>query len=130
MTGTETFDPDQAPMAFDRTAGWSYFRDAGPVAACNGDFYLTSLEAVQFAQKHPEVFSSAEAFDMLGSPLPLIPIAVDPPDHKRFRKVLDPMLAPRVINEMEDELRRQVVELIDGFAASGSCDIVVDLARL
>ncbi|MEY2570149.1 MAG: hypothetical protein QOE63_499, partial [Acidimicrobiaceae bacterium] len=45
-------------------------------------------------------------------------------------KVLDPMLAPRVINEMEDELRRQVGELIDAFADKGSCDIVADLARL
>lgn len=118
------------PMAFDRSEGWDALRAAGDVFEAEGTWYLTSLDAVQFAQRHPDIFSSAKAFDLLGSPLPLIPIAVDPPDHARFRKVLDPMLAPRVINQMEDELRRQVGELVDVFAARGSCDIVADLGRL
>jgi cytochrome P450 len=117
-------------MARDRTAGWAYFREAGPVFEAGDAWYLTSAEAVQYAQQHPELFSSARAFDVLGSPLPLIPIAMDPPDHVRFRRVLDPMLAPRVINLMEDELRRQVGVLIDAFADRGECDVVADLARL
>jgi cytochrome P450 len=62
--------------------------------------------------------------------LPLIPIAVDPPEHIRYRRALDPMLAPRVINAMEDELRRQVRDLVDAFVDRGECDVVADLARL
>jgi cytochrome P450 len=85
---------------------------------------------VDFAFRHPDLFSSAKAFDGLGSPVPLIPLAVDPPDHKRFRRILDPMLAPRVINEMEAPLRAQVRELIAAFSARGSCDAVEELARL
>jgi cytochrome P450 len=79
-------------------------------------WYLTSAAAVQYAQQHPELFSSARAFDALGSPLPLVPIAMDPPKHVRYRRVLDPMLAPRVINAMQDELRRQLAVLIDAFS--------------
>ena len=96
----------------------------------DGTWYLTSHEAVRFAHRHPEIFSSAKAFDVLGSPVPLIPIATDAPDHVRYRRILDPMLAPRVINQMEDDLRAQVRELIKVFAGRGSCDIVNDLARL
>jgi cytochrome P450 len=117
-------------MAADRTAGWAYFRQAGDVFEYDGAWFLTSPEAVQYAHRHPELFSSARAFDMLGSPLPLIPIASDPPDHVRYRRILDPMLAPRVVNAMEDELRRQVGDLIDAFADKGQCEIMADLARL
>jgi len=120
---------DAAPMEWDRTEGWSYFTDPGEVYEADGAWYLTSREAVHFAHRHPELFSSARAFDSLGSPVPLVPIASDPPDHVRYRRTLDPMLAPRVINRMEDELRQQVNELIDGFAERGSCEVIGDLAK-
>lgn len=131
MSDTSTFDIRDAPMRRDRSTGWRFVRDAGDVfQAADGQWFLTSPEAVDFAHRHPEIFSSAKAFDGLGSPVPLIPIAVDPPEHKRFRKVLDPMLAPRVINAMEGSLREQVRELIAAFAHRGSCDAVDELARL
>jgi cytochrome P450 len=128
--GTDKFHPEQAPMALDRTAGWAYFRAAGDVVEGDGAWFLTSADAVQYAHHHPELFSSARAFDSIGSPLPLIPLAIDPPEHVRYRRVLDPMLAPRVVNAMEDELRRQIAELIDGFAARGGCEVMADVARL
>jgi len=124
------FSLPDAPMARDRSAGWAYVRSFGEVFEADGAWYVTSAEAVQYAQQHPELFSSARAFDALGSPLPLVPIAMDPPEHVRYRRVLDPMLAPRVVNAMEDELRRQLGVLIDAFVDKGSCDAVGDLARL
>jgi cytochrome P450 len=125
-----SFRLQDAPMTGDRSAGWAYFRGFGEVFEGDGAWYLTSADAVQYAQQHPEIFSSARAFDSLGSPLPLIPIAMDPPDHVGYRRVLDPMLAPRVVNAMEGELRRQLGVLIDAFVERGSCDVVADLARL
>lgn len=120
----------EAPMADDRGAGWAYVRSGGDVFEADGMWYLTSLEAVQYAHRHPELFSSTAIQQMLGAPVPLVPLAIDPPNHLRFRKVLDPMFAPRVINAMEDSLRAQVRELIAGFAGRGSCDVMADLARL
>jgi cytochrome P450 len=132
MTMTDSgFRLEDAPMARDRTDGWRHVRAAGDVVrTADGIYLLTSTEAVQFAHRHPEIFSSARAFDSLASPVPLIPIAIDPPDHTRYRRILDPMLAPKVINGMEEELRRQARELILAFADRGHCDIVDDLARL
>jgi cytochrome P450 len=127
----EVFHVEDAPLESDRTEGWSYVRAAGDVIRQrDGSWLLTSAEAVRFGHRHPEIFSSARAFDRLGSPVPLIPIASDPPDHRRYRKVLDPMLAPRVINALEDDLRAQVRSLIAAFADRGSCDAVADLGRL
>ncbi|HEX3565855.1 MAG TPA: cytochrome P450 [Acidimicrobiales bacterium] len=111
--------------------GWRYVREGGQVyPTADGTWLLTSHEAVRFAHQHPEIFSSARAFDTLGSPVPLIPIAIDPPDHKRYRRILDPMLAPKVINAMEDTLRAQVRDLVTAFAGNGSCEVMDDLARL
>lgn len=127
----QEFRFDAAPMRTDRAAGWRYVREAGDVfTGSDGVWYLTSAESVRFAQQHPEIFSSARAFDGLGSPVPLIPIAVDPPEHVRYRKILDPMLAPKVINTMEASLRAQARALIEGFVGNGECDAVAELARL
>ncbi len=130
VTERGPFHPEDAPMGLDRAAGWAYFRDAGEVIEGEGAWFLTSADAVQYAHHHPELFSSARAFDSLGSPLPMVPLASDPPAHARYRRVLDPMLAPRVVNAMEDELRRQIGELVDAFADRGSCEIMADIAKL
>lgn len=127
----QKFRYHDAPMAKDRTAGWRAVRAAGDVVQdADGVWFLTSPEAVQFAHRNPLIFSSAKAFDGLMSPVPMIPLAIDPPDHKHFRRILDPMLAPRVIDEMEAELRAQARALVQTFADTGRCDVVTDLARL
>lgn len=121
---------DSAPMALDRTPGWRHFSDRGDVYEADGIWYFTTTESIQFAHRHPEIFSSARAFDSLGSPVPLVPIATDPPDHVRYRRVLDPMLAPRVVNAIEDDLRAQIQELIGALVDRGECDVMADIARL
>jgi cytochrome P450 len=119
---------DWLPMQRSRAEGWAAMRALGEVFSSNGAWFVTGSEPVEFALKHPELFSSAQAFDSLGSPLPLVPIAFDPPDHARFRRILDPLFAPRRIAAMAPELRVLAGELIDGIAARGECDIVADLA--
>jgi cytochrome P450 len=120
---------EKAPMAFDRTPGWDYFRAGGEVYDADGKWYLTSADAVRFGTRNPEIFSSARAFDAISALITLVPLAVDPPEHTRYRRVLDPMLSPKVMARLEDDLRKQVGGLIDGFASEGSCDVMADLAR-
>ena len=71
---------DRLPMAEDRTAAYSFLREAGPVLrTAFGSYLITSAEAAEFALRNPGLFSSRRAFDLVGSPLPLVPIAFDPP---------------------------------------------------
>src|SRR3978361_648948 len=111
-----------------RSRAWRELREAGEAVTSGEEIVLTSAAAVEFAAKKPEVFSSARAFDRLGSPVPLVPIAIDPPDHTRFRRMLDPFFSPRKMAERESELRRQAAELIDAIVAKGECDVVAELA--
>jgi cytochrome P450 len=96
-----------------------------PIAQMTGmpDTHIISrYEDVRFALQHPEIFSSSfEAVD-IGQDRPLIPLQIDPPDHAKYRKVMDPHLAMRHMTPMEPEVRALVNRLIDGFAARGSCD--------
>ena len=124
------FNLVEAPMAKDRTEGWKYVRSFGDVFESGGTYWITGADEVAFAYANPGIFSSEKAFESLGSPVPLIPIAIDPPKHKEYRRVLDPMLAPRVINAMEEELRRQIVSIIRAFADRGSFEVVTEIAKL
>jgi cytochrome P450 len=123
-----TANINDLPFATDRSRAWRELREAGEAVTSGEEIVLTSASAVEFAAKKPEIFSSARAFDRLGSPVPLVPIAIDPPDHTRFRRMLDPFFSPRKMAEREPELRRQAGELIDAIVAKGDCDVVTDLA--
>jgi len=116
------------PIASDRERAWHQLLEAGPVADCAGQLVLANADAVEFAAKHPELFSSAHAFDRLASPLPLIPIAIDPPDHARYRRLLNPTFAPTALRRKESELRGQIRELVDAAAEKETLDLMLDVA--
>jgi cytochrome P450 len=116
-------------MADNRTAAYAIVRDAGPVLRdARGAYMITSSEAAEFVLKHPELFSSRQAFDRVGSPLPMVPIAFDPPEHTRYRRVLQPFFSPRGTASWMPMVRGLAGELIDGFAGRGECDLVAELA--
>jgi cytochrome P450 len=123
-------DLADADVARDRS-GWSFLTSQGPVFQDKKGMYcITTREGCQFVLQHPEIFSSAKAFAFEQTPYTLIPIAVDPPQHGEYRRAVSGMFAPRAVNALEGELRRQAVELIEAFEHQGSCDINRDLGRL
>jgi cytochrome P450 len=124
----ETVNINELPFAEDRSRAWRELRETGEAVTSGEEVVLTTASAVEFAAKKPEVFSSARAFDRLGSPVPLIPIAIDPPEHTRFRRMLDPFFSPKKMAEREQVFRQQAGELIDAIVAKGECEVMADLA--
>jgi cytochrome P450 len=118
----------QLPMAENRTEAYRVIRDAGPIIKSPRGYVLTSSEYVEYALKHPELFSSKQAFDMVGSPLPMVPIAFDPPEHTRYRHILQPFVGPRETAAWQPRVRSLVKSLIDEFVERGHCDLVAELA--
>jgi cytochrome P450 len=116
------------PMAADRGVGWKTVRDAGRVVYIDGWYYLSHREDVLAALRNPELFSSKKAFDVLGSPIPLVPISFDPPEHTRFRKILQPFFSPHTLKEVLPSLQKQALELVDEIAKRGECEAVADVA--
>lgn len=116
------------PMATDRSLGWQTVRDAGRVVYIDGWYYLSHREDVLAALRNPELFSSKKAFDVLGSPIPLVPISFDPPEHTRFRKILQPFFSPHTLKEMLPSLQKQALDIVDEIAKKGECEVVADVA--
>ena len=66
---------------------------------------ITRHEDVMWALRNPEVFSSnMDAID-IGNVRPLIPLQIDPPEHVKFRRLLDPLFAPREVEKLEAAVR-------------------------
>jgi cytochrome P450 len=118
----------QLPMAENRTDAYRIIREAGAIIKSPRGFVLASSENVEYALKHPELFSSKQAFDMVGSPLPMVPIAFDPPEHTRYRRILQPFVGPRETAAWQPRVRSLVGRLIDSFVERGHCDLVAELA--
>jgi cytochrome P450 len=118
------------PMSDDRGIGWKALRDAGPVVFMNGHYYLTRREDVLAALRNPKVFSSRLALQPPGSPLPVVPLAFDPPEHTRYRKILQPYFSPQGLSKSRPVLQRHATEMIAAFADRSECEAMADFARL
>src|SRR5438128_1260839 len=73
---------------------YQHLVEAEVMEAMPGMYMVASRRAVEATFKNTDVFSS-EGFLELGNVRPLIPLSVDPPRHLKYRKILDPIFAPR-----------------------------------
>jgi cytochrome P450 len=89
---------------------------------------LTRKQEISQALRQTEVFSSNMDAVNLKNKRPLIPLQIDPPEHKKFRKLLDPIFAPRKMTAMEEEVAVLVNSLIDGFIDRGEVDFAKDFS--
>ncbi|WP_204269073.1 hypothetical protein, partial [Klebsiella aerogenes] len=45
------------------------------------------------------VLSSRKALQPPGNPLPVVPLAFDPPEHTRYRRILQPYFSPAALSK-------------------------------
>ncbi len=116
--GWTNVDPEMSarPQQF-----YPMMRDMGVVEA-EEMMLITRHVDVVWALRHPDLFSSGSDAIDIGNIRPLIPLQIDPPDHVKFRRLLDPLFAPREMEKLEADVRALVVELIDEFVESGECE--------
>jgi cytochrome P450 len=82
-----------------------------------------------FVLRNHGIFSSR--FELgIGNVRPLIPLNVDPPDHSKYRKLLDPLFAPRRMDEQEEDITRRVNGFIDTFIDRGECNFTDEFAEV
>ncbi len=120
-------------MAANPQPVWKALRDEMPVMPIEdlpsgSGVLLSRKEEIMEALRHPEIFSSnMDAVD-LSNKRPMIPLQIDPPDHKKFRKLLDPIFAPRKMAALDDEVSALVNNLIDGFIDRGEVDFATEFS--
>jgi cytochrome P450 len=100
--------------------------------------YLSPMESMglsfdrsisEYVLRHHDLFSSRVEMN-LGNVRPLIPLNVDPPQHSKYRKLLDPLFAPRRMDEQEADITGRVNRFIDAFIDRGECNFTDEFAEL
>jgi cytochrome P450 len=93
---------------------------------------LIKYEDVFFVLRHPEIFTTAGATPFPRDPndyFYMIPLEIDPPHHRKYRAMIDPMVSPRTVATMETSIRALANQLIDRFVDKGGCEFTTDFGR-
>jgi cytochrome P450 len=99
----------------------------GVVSPAEGFTIVATRAAVDEVLRDPGTFTSRDIVQ-LGNVRPLIPLSVDPPEHKKYRRILDPLFAPKKMDEIEEDVASRVNHFIDAFIERGSCNFTEELA--
>lgn len=119
-------DPE---MAANPQPVFKALREASPVMPIEGvGVLLTGRAEIEEAFRHPEIFSSNMSAVDLGNIRPLIPLQIDPPEHKKYRKILDPIFAPKQMALLEEPVTQLVNDLIDRFVGRDEIDFAADFS--
>jgi cytochrome P450 len=102
---------------------YSMLQTTTPVFRLDGvGVIVTSRAGVDEVLRNPDVFSSGVSAHDLKTRRPLIPLQVDPPEHRKYRKILDLLFAPQRMKLMEESTTELVNNLIDQFIDEDEID--------
>src|SRR3546814_9260300 len=68
-------------------------------------WHVTRYEDAYFVLRHPEIFSSHGSVGFPRDPRDwfyFIPLEIDPPDHRKYRNIVDPLFSPKAIAKLEN----------------------------
>jgi len=128
MTETEGYVDQAVAGIAEPQPMYKALRESTPVFRTPQAVVLSRLADIEMALKRTDLFSSnMDAVD-LGNDRPLIPLQIDPPEHAKYRRILDPLFTPREMAKREPGVTQLVNEMIDTFADRGECDFHAEFA--
>jgi cytochrome P450 len=102
-------------------------------SGARGTWVATRYKDIERVYSDNEFFSNkgtAEFQRLIGETFPSIPLAIDPPDHHKYRAFLFPWFGPKRLNQMDGQIRGVVREMMDEFVDKGEVDIAWDFGRV
>jgi cytochrome P450 len=103
--------------------------DGGLICPMDGVAMTFGRELTDYVLRNHDLFSSAVEMP-LGNVRPLIPLNIDPPKHGTYRKILDPLFAPRRMDAIEGDVAARANEFIDAFVDDGQCNFTEQFAEM
>ncbi|TAM65189.1 MAG: cytochrome P450 [Mycobacterium sp.] len=104
----------------------TFFSDkAGNVRAERADGVVTLYrhEDIIKINRHPAILGTGGRGGTFGNDNPLIPLEIDGEEHKKWRRLLDPLFAPKQIAFLESSVRDRACALIDAFIDQGKVEL-------
>ncbi len=109
-------------------------REASPVywnSFGAGFWMITRFDQCREAYQNPEVFGSDSVIVLDPNPgYRWIPTNVAPPEHGRYRQILNPPFSPRAVARATPRMRELCDRTIDAFLDSDGCEFVADFAAV
>jgi len=97
----------------------------------HGAWIVTKAEIQRQVLQDGETFSSyRKIFSAgIGEDWPVIPLELDPPEHGKYRALINPLFSPKRMTLLEPFVREKAATLIEGIKARGSsCDAMKEFA--
>ncbi|VVT10468.1 cytochrome P450 [Erythrobacter sp. EC-HK427] len=125
------------PDGMDFHAFWREVMDAAPFDVMwtphnEGHWVALSAELSDQVMSEPDPFSNNTVLvpkETAGEAYRLIPLSLDPPEHRPFRKLLNDNLGPKPLRAFEEPIEQLTIELIESFKDKGRCNFVTDFAE-
>ena len=121
----------------DLHVAWMALRESTPHAVVwtphNGGHWIAlDPELIANVFGDSDRFSSFNVLvpkETAGEAYHFIPLSLDPPEHRPYRKILNDNLYSSSVNPLEPKVRALTASLIDNFVANGRCDFVTEFAE-
>ncbi len=97
-----------------------------------GSWVLTSAADIRFVLNNPDLFSNKGETgfsQLMGEHWDLIPLELDPPEHTKFRQLLNPLLTPGAVAKMAQGVSQTAVDLVEAVRTQGECEFMEAFGR-
>lgn len=95
-----------------------------------GYWVFTQYAHLQELARHPGVISNTYGPSHPPAPIPrLIPTFYDPPELTHYRRILNPLLSPQVVEAKRADIRKLAWELVEQAVSRGKFDVIGDVSR-
>lgn len=126
-------DASRSVIAKHPRAYWREVQAAGVLRDQSGFYLVTRREDVVAALRDYATFASRRKPPTTSGPatsLPSpVPLAYDPPEHSRFRRILQPYFSPQAANELLPACGSKASALINAVAPNGACEAISEIAN-
>jgi len=103
-----------------------------PSLRAGNAWMLTNYDDVAFVLTHPKIFTTKGSTPFPRDPndyFYMIPLEMDPPEHRKYRALIDPMLTKQAVAALETSIRQLANQLIDQFIDRGDCEFTTQFGR-
>jgi cholest-4-en-3-one 26-monooxygenase len=124
----------------DPHATWKLLREQAPVfwhekgargTRGQGFWAVTTYEGCSTVHRQSEVFSNShtEFLDLLPEDIPLQLSSMDPPEHSKYRRILQRFFTPKALERVQGEVGGLVSFILDGAAHANEVDFLTAIAQ-
>ena len=128
-------DASRSVIAKDPRDYWRELQASGVFIDLSGFYLVTRRADVLAALRNHATFASRRkprttppGAAVKALPIP-VPLAYDPPEHTRFRRILQPYFSTRAVDGLLPALQEQASVLIKAVAADGACEAIGHIAN-